>query len=78
MSNTNPPLATIVESTTARKTIYGIYGIVALIVAATTVGFAATTDASIPEWLTITNAVVAFLGGPVGGLAIANTPSRPA
>lgn len=76
MSST-PPLASIVESTTARKTIYGIYGIVALIVAATTVGFAATSDASIPEWLTIANAVVAFLGGPVGGLAVANTPSKP-
>lgn len=75
--STNPPLATIVESTTARKTIYSIYGIVALIVAATTVGFAATQDASIPEWLTIANAVVAFLGGPVGGLAVANTPSKP-
>lgn len=76
MSNT-PPLASVIESTTARKTIYSVYGIVALIVAATTVGFAATSDASIPEWLTIANAVVAFLGGPVGGLAVANTPSKP-
>lgn len=76
MSST-PPLASIVESTTVRKTIYSVYGIVALIVAATTVGFAATQEASIPEWLTIANAVVAFLGGPVGGLAVANTPPKP-
>lgn len=76
MSNT-PNLSSVIESTTARKTIYSIYGVVALIVAATTVGFAATQDASIPEWLTIANAVVAFLGGPVGGLAVANTPSKP-
>lgn len=76
MTNT-PPLASVIESTTVRKTIYSVYGIVALVIAATTVGFAATTEASIPEWLTIANAVVAFLGGPVGGLAVANTPSKP-
>lgn len=76
MTNT-PPLASVIESTTVRKTIYSVYGIVALVIAATTVGFAATSEASIPEWLTIANAVVAFLGGPVGGLAVANTPSKP-
>ena len=74
--STTPQLASVIESPSARKIIYSVYGIVALLVAATTVGFAATSEASIPEWLTIANAVVAFLGGPVGGLAVANTPAK--
>jgi len=78
MSNINPAtggnLAAVIESPTIRKIIYGVYALVALAAASTTVGFAASDAALIPEWLSITNAVVAFLGAPIGGLAIANAP----
>jgi hypothetical protein len=69
-----PDIGTIVTNPTARTIIYGTYGIIGLIAAATTVGFAAA--GNLPEWLTIANAVIAFLGGPVGGLAVANVKGK--
>jgi len=73
MSTTpTPDLGSIITSTTARKIIYSVYGILAFVVAAIQVGFSAAA-AGQPVWLTVTLAVVAFIGTAVGGLAVANT-----
>lgn len=73
-------LGTIVESARVRKIIYSAYVVAIVIIGAIQVGFAAI-SAGQPEWLTVALAVAAYLGVPVGGLAVANTstsePVRP-
>lgn len=68
-------LGRIVTSPAARQAIYGIYVIALLGVGAATVGFAALST-PLPEWGVVANAVLGYLGIPVGGLAIANTPVK--
>lgn len=75
MSNQQQNLGAVITSPVARRVIYGAYAVVGVIAAATTVGFASSETATIPEWLGIANAVIAFLGGPVGALAATNTPA---
>lgn len=58
----------------ARRAIYVTYGVVALVVSATQVGFAAAPGGSQPSWLTVTLAVVAFLATPITALAVVNVP----
>lgn len=58
----------------ARRLIYTIYAAVSAIATATQVGFVAA-DAGQPTWLTVTLAVLAFVGAPLGLTAAANTPS---
>ncbi len=72
MTNTAPNLGSVITSPTVRKIIYGVYIVALVIVGAAQVGFAAV-EAGQPEWLTIALAVLAYLGVPIGGLAIANT-----
>lgn len=69
---TTDNLGSIISSATVRKAIYGAYVIGIVILGAIQVGFAAT-SAGQPEWLTVAIAVAAYLGVPVGGLAVANT-----
>ena len=72
MSNLTPNLGSVVTSATARRIIYSLYVIALVIVGALQVAFAATAGPT-PEWLTVALAVLAYLGVPVGGLALANT-----
>ena len=57
-----------------RAKIYVVYAIVGLLIGSTQVGFAAA-EAGQPVWLTVSLAVYAFLGGALGLVAQANTPT---
>lgn len=74
MTNTPPNIGNVVTNPTARTIIYGVYTIVAFVAAATTVGFA--TLGAIPAWLVVVNAVTAFVGSGVAGLAAANVQPK--
>jgi hypothetical protein len=76
MSTPTADLGTIVTSATARKAIYSVYVLAALAVTGTQIAFASIQVAQ-PSWLIATLAVIAYLGIPVGTLAISNT-STPA
>lgn len=65
-------LGTVIESARVRKAIYGAYVLAIIVIGAIQVGFAAI-SAGQPEWLTVALAVTAYLGVPVGGLAVVNT-----
>ncbi|ROS28930.1 hypothetical protein EDF22_0662 [Rathayibacter sp. PhB127] len=70
--STTPDLGAIVTSTSARKAIYATYGICAFIVGGTAAYFLGI-GAALPEILVGAQAVVAYTGIAVGGLALANT-----
>jgi hypothetical protein len=72
MSTPSTDLGKIITSATARKVIYSTYVILLVIVGAIQVAFAAVSSSQ-PAWLIGALAVMAYLGVPVGGLAIANT-----
>lgn len=72
MSST-PNLASVIGSPAVRKIIYTTYVVAVVAVGATQVAYAAV-EASQPDWLTQALAVLGYLGVPVGGLALANTP----
>ena len=67
-----PNIGAVIKNPTARKWIYGVYAILAIAVGATAAGFLAVTT-TLPTWLQITQAVIAYLAIPIGGLAAANT-----
>jgi hypothetical protein len=67
-------LSRVVTNATARKAIYGVYVLALIAVGATSVGFAAI-GGELPEPIVVTNAVLGYLGIPVGALALANTVS---
>lgn len=74
MSNlSTPSLGTVITNALARKIIYGVWVVAVLIVGGVQVYFAAS-DSVQPEWVSGANAVLVYLGIPVGGLALANTP----
>ncbi len=73
MSTTpTPNLGTIITSGLARKVIYGVYVVLIVIAGGIQVAFAAVSTDQ-PTWLTAGLAVLAYLGVPIGGLALANT-----
>jgi len=72
-----PNLGSVVTNATIRKSIYTAYVVALVIVGALQVAYAAT-EGPTPDWLTIALAVLAYLGVPVGGLALANTGTPPA
>lgn len=76
MSHIEPPnLGNIITSSTARKIIYGVYGIAVVILGAAQVAFASTPAwGGQPDWLTAALNVAAYLAIPVSALALANTP----
>lgn len=65
-------LGVIVKNARARAYIYGAYVIAIIAAGAAQVGFASL-EVSQPDWLTASLAVLAYLGVPVGTLAVANT-----
>lgn len=74
MSDTTPNLGNIITSPRKRKLIYGIYAAAAVVVGGVSAYFLSTGQ-PLPEGVVGAQGVVAYLGIPVGGLAIANTPS---
>lgn len=70
----NPNLGSIITNPTARKLIYGLYAVAGLVLG----GIQAWYGDNSPEWLGQYLAVYGYLGIPVGGLAIANTPKNDA
>jgi hypothetical protein len=75
MSNTTPAnLGNIITNAAARRLIYGVYVIGVVLLGAFQVAFASVQSwGGQPDWLTAALAVAAYLGIPVGGLALANT-----
>lgn len=74
MSNVTPNLGNIITNPLIRKTIYGVYVILIVIAGALQVAYASVESfGGQPDWLTAGLAVLAYLGVPVGGLALANT-----
>jgi hypothetical protein len=65
-------LGVIVKDAKARAFIYGAYVVAIIAAGATQVAFAALEQGQ-PGWLVATLAVLAYLGVPVGTLAVANT-----
>lgn len=74
MSN-EPNLGVVVTNTTARKIIYGTYAVAALIVGGVAAYFLGV-QAPTPEPVIGAQAVIAYLGIPVGALAVVNTNSK--
>lgn len=75
MSTTTPPnLGIVITNPTARKRIYGAYIILLIVAGAAQVAYAAI-QLSQPSWLIAALAVLAYLGIPVGGLALVNSPA---
>lgn len=75
MSTTTPPnLGIVITSPFARKIIYSTYIVLLVIVGAIQVGFAAVQSGQ-PVWLVAAIAVLGYLGIPIGGLALVNSPS---
>ena len=76
MSDPNIPNAThlgvIVKNARARAVIYGAYVVAIIAAGAAQVGYSSLELAQ-PDWLVASLAVLAYLGVPVGTLAVANT-----
>lgn len=77
MTNTQPNLGNIISSPRIRKIIYAGYALAAIAVGGFVAYFLGV-GSPIPELLVGLQAVVAYLGIPIGGLALANTPTSPA
>jgi len=78
MTNNTPAptdIGRVITSTSARKIIYGVYVVGVVLIGAAQVAYAAL-QLGQPDWLTVALAVSAYLGLPVGTLALANTPSK--
>lgn len=75
MSTTTPPnLGIVITSPFARKVVYSSYIVLLVIAGAIQVAYAAI-QLGQPVWLVAALAVLAYLGIPVGGLALVNSPS---
>lgn len=72
--NNTPNLGKVVTNPTARKIVYGIYAVGAVVVGGTAAYFLGI-GWEIPAPVVGAQAVVAYLGIPVGALAVLNTPS---
>lgn len=68
-------LGLIIKRDKTRQIIYGIYIIAVIIAGAIQVGYASIRLGQ-PDWLTAALAVLAYLGAPIGGLAIVNAGTR--
>lgn len=72
MSTPTPnDLGTVITSDRARRIIYSVYVIAVVVIGAVQVAYAGA--AITPEWVTVTQQVLLYLGVPVGGLAAVNT-----
>ena len=78
MTSASPPnLGAFVTSPRARKIIYGAYVVAAIAVGGTAAYFLGIAQ-PLPEQVVGAQAVIAYLGIPIGALALANAPQSPA
>lgn len=70
MNNIN--LGSIISNDFARKVIYATYAVAVVVAGGLQVWFSSV-DGIIPAWLDGALNVLAYLGVPIGGLALANT-----
>lgn len=78
MTDTAPnasDLGVIITSSRVRQLIYSVYVLTLVLASAIQVGYSAL-HVGPPSWLVVTIAVLAYLGIPVGGLAVANTSTK--
>lgn len=75
MSNELPNLGSVITIPAARRVIYTTYVVAVFGAGACSAAFAISAGGN-PEWLNVANAVLLYAGIPVGGLAIANSPSK--
>lgn len=68
-------LGTIISSAKARQIVYAVF-VLAIIIAGGVQVFFSAVGLSQPSWLTGAVAVLAYLGAPVGALALANVSSK--
>jgi len=71
---TTPNLGNIIASALIRKIVYGTYAVGSLVIGGIAI-YDVTTFGSLPGWVGGAQAVVAYLAIPIGGLALANSPS---
>jgi hypothetical protein len=64
-------LGVVISSPRIRQYVYAVYVLALLAIGGIIVGFASVSVA-LPTWATAANAIIAYLGIPVGGLAAAN------
>jgi hypothetical protein len=70
--NSTPDLGNVIKNDTARKVIYGTYAVGAVVVGGIAAYFLGI-QVPVPTEVIGAQAVIAYLGIPVGGLALANT-----
>jgi hypothetical protein len=75
MSTTPPNLGNVIPNDRARRIIYGVYAAVAFIVGGTAAYFLGIQH-PVPEIVVGAQAVVAYAGIAIGGLALANVPTK--
>jgi hypothetical protein len=76
MSNPTPPdLGVVIPNSTARKIVYGAYVIAAVIVGGIAAYFIAVGQ-PLPQIEVGAQGVIAYLGIPVGALALVNAPAK--
>lgn len=68
----SPNIGNVISNPTARRVVYGAYAVAAVIVGGTAAYFLGV-QTPIPEPVIGAQAVIAYLGIPIGGLALANT-----
>lgn len=73
MDNIN--LGSIISNDFARKVIYATYAVAVIVAGGLQVWFSSV-DGVIPGWLDGALNVLAYLGVPIGGLALANTSNH--
>lgn len=74
MPTSSPNLASVVSNPSIRKIVYTVFVVAVVAAGATQAAYASLGDGQ-PAWLTAALNVLAYLAVPVGGLALANTPS---
>lgn len=67
-----PNVGTVIKNPTARKVVYGVYAVGAVVVGGIAAYFLGV-QIPIPEQVVGAQAVIAYLAIPIGGLALANT-----
>jgi hypothetical protein len=75
--NTGENLGAVITDPMVRRMIYSAYVVLLIVAGAAQAGFAALHQTT-PGWLAVVLAVLGYLGVPVGGLAVANTKTKPA
>ena len=72
---TDTSLGVVITNSTARKAIYGTW-LILIVISGAIANAYASIKLQDPTWLTQGQAALTYLGIPVGGLALANAPTK--